>query len=91
MTRKPKSRDGLGVLGVGVVACVACCAGPLLAFFGGLSLVGLASTLFVAAGGLLVAAVAAVAFIVARRRRPVACEPSPDVVPVSAPTRKVSP
>ncbi len=35
MTAKPK-RDGATVVGLGAAACVACCAGPILAFLGGI-------------------------------------------------------
>ena len=62
-------KDGLGVLGMGAAACVACCAGPVLAILGGLSLAGLASTLLIGTAGLVIAAVALAALLVARRRR----------------------
>ena len=41
-------------LGLGAAACVACCAGPILAFLGGLGIAGLASTLLIGAAGLLI-------------------------------------
>ncbi len=61
-------RDGLSIVGLGAAACVACCAGPLLAFLGGLTIAGTVSTVFVGAAGLLVAAAGATAFIVVRSR-----------------------
>jgi hypothetical protein len=64
-------RDGLGILGLGAAACVACCVGPILAFFGGLSLAGIASTVVVGLAGLgiAVAAAAAGGLLLARRGR----------------------
>lgn len=60
-------KAGLGVLGVGAAACVACCAGPILGF---LAATGIASVLgavtFGVAGLLVVLAVAAVVW---QRRR----------------------
>jgi hypothetical protein len=69
MKAKRTAKDGLGIVGFGAAACVACCAGPVLAFLGGVSVAGIASTWFIGIGGLLIAAVAALAFIVVRRRR----------------------
>ena len=63
-------RSGFGLLGVAAAACVACCAGPVLALLGGLGLAGLGTSLFVGAAGLLVAVLALVtAIVVAVRRR----------------------
>ncbi len=42
-------KDRFSVLGLGVAACAACCAGPILAFLGGLGVAGLASTWLTAA------------------------------------------
>ena len=85
-----RTTGGFRLLGVGAAACVACCAGPLLAFLGGLGVAGLASTLVVGAVGLAVAAVAAVAFLFVRRRRTGCAVPDP-IVPVAAPTRRPQP
>jgi hypothetical protein len=60
--------DRARLLGFGAAACAACCAGPVLAFLGGLTLAGLASAVFVGGAGLVVATVAAAAFVVAVRR-----------------------
>lgn len=68
MTGPSAKRDGFGLVGLGVVACVACCAGPILALLGGLTIAGLASTLVIGIGGLAVAAVSAVAWLAVRRR-----------------------
>jgi hypothetical protein len=81
-------KDGLSVVGMGAAACVACCAGPILAILGGLSVAGLASTLLLGTAGFVIAAAALAALLVARRRRndrPVS-DDSP--TPVAAPTRR---
>ncbi|MGZ4723496.1 MAG: hypothetical protein ACXVH5_07480 [Ilumatobacteraceae bacterium] len=58
-------RDSAAIVGVGAVACAACCAGPLIGFFGALGLLA-----GVALFGIISLAVAVVAsFIVVRRRR----------------------
>jgi mercuric ion transport protein len=87
--RSPK--DGLGLVGFGAAACVACCAGPILAFLGGVSIAGLASTAFLGAVGLVVAAAAITAFALVRRGRG-SCEmPAGDPVLVAAPGRRPAP
>lgn len=85
-------RQGFSVVGIGAAACVACCAGPILAFLGGLSLAGLASTLVIGTAGLVVAALALAGIVIVRRRRATAtCKTQQsDPVPVAAPSRKVT-
>jgi hypothetical protein len=68
-----RRRDGLGIIGVGIAACVACCAGPILAFLGGLTVAGLAGTALFGAVGLLVAVPALAALVLVRRRRTPCC------------------
>lgn len=88
MKRTRTAKDGLGIVGFGAAACVACCAGPILAFLGGLSIAGLASTWLIGAGGMIVAVLAATAFFVVRhRRRRTACAPPTEPVPVPLLTR----
>jgi hypothetical protein len=70
-------------------ACVACCAGPIIAVLGGLGAAGLVSTLFIGTGGLLIAALAGVAFLAVRRRRSPASKGEPEPVPVEL-TRRPS-
>lgn len=45
-------KDGFSLAGVGAAACVACCAGPILAVSGGLGPAGIASTAVVGVVGL---------------------------------------
>ena len=69
MTSTKTATNGLSILGLGAAACVACCAGPILAFLGGLSIAGLASTWLIGGTGLVIATAAAVGFLLVRRRR----------------------
>jgi mercuric ion transport protein len=78
---------GFGLLGIGAAACVACCAGPVLAFLGGLGVAGALSTVIVGGFGLVVAALAATAYLVVRRRGAACAVPDADV-PIAAPTRR---
>lgn len=68
--------------GVGVAACAACCAMPVLAMLAGVGAAGLISSPVTGVGGLVIAASAAVAFIGARRHRQRAAGPVTDVGPV---------
>lgn len=85
-----KQTDAFSLVGIGVAACVACCAAPVLAFLGGLSIAGALSSVFTGAVGLAVASLAGAAYFVVRRRRSqTSCSPElPSPVPVSSPTRR---
>ena len=87
---KPGSKNGLSLVGLGAAACVACCAGPILAFLGGLGLAGLAGTLVIGFAGLVIAGLALTALLVARRRRVAFPRPDDSPIPVAAPTRRPS-
>ena len=74
-------RENATILGVGAVACAACCAGPILAF---LAAIGLGTAAGFALFGTLavVVGVAVAVLVILRRRRrtdcaPVAAEPVP--------------
>lgn len=80
-----KAKGGLGALGLGAIACVACCAGPLLAILGGVTIAGLAGTMLLGVASLVVAGAGAIAFFLVRqRRRAASC--AVDAGPVAAPT-----
>jgi mercuric ion transport protein len=66
---KGPGKEGVAVLGLGAAACVACCAGPILAFLGGIGIAGIAGTWLVGGGGLVIAALAAIAFLLVRHRQ----------------------
>jgi hypothetical protein len=85
MTRTHDS--GLRLLGLGAVACAVCCAGPILAFLGGIGMLGLASTFFLGWLGVLVAAAAIAASLIVRRRR-TSCPQSGATVKIAAPTAR---
>ena len=82
--------SGLSMLGFGVAACAACCAGPILALLGGLSVAGLASIAVIGVAGLVIAAVGAAAYLVVLRRRAATAGrgPSHEDVAVAGPTRR---
>lgn len=71
-----RHKGGFSVLGLGAAACVACCAGPILVFLGGIGVLGVASTWLIGGVGLLIAAAAAVAVLVGRRRQQSGCSTS---------------
>jgi hypothetical protein len=91
MTADPNTKSRLRLLGLGALACIGCCAGPLLAFLGGLSVAGLASTTVIGGTGLVVAAAAAGAYRSIRLRRTAVCDATRSAaVSVAAPTRRES-
>jgi len=71
-------RDAGGIVGLGVAACAACCAGPILALLGGVSILGFASTTVIGIAGLVVGLSALVAFVTIRRRPSAASCGPPD-------------
>ncbi len=77
--------DTRKILGLGAIACIACCIGPILGVLGA---IGLATIGGVALFGVAGLAVALFALPVLRRapRRPGGCTPNTDPVAVAAPT-----
>ena len=75
-----------GMLGFAAAACVACCAGPLLATVGGIAALGVFGTLAFGVVALIVTGVAIVSLI-ALRRRLRSTEPDDAAVELS-PTRR---
>jgi hypothetical protein len=70
VTNPSDRKEGFSLLDIGAVACIACCAGPILGVLGGLSLAGVASTAIIGATGLVVAVAAGGAWLwVSRKRR----------------------
>jgi len=77
-------RENATVVGVGVAACAACCAGPILGFLAAIGL-GTAAGFALFGAFALVLGAAGVTFVVFRRRRRAAgCIPvaSPEPVPI---------
>lgn len=58
-----------GIVGLAVVARAACGAGPILAFLGGVTVLGIAGSALFGVAAAIVAVVAAALFLVVRRRR----------------------
>lgn len=82
------AKDGVSLVRLGAVACVACCAAPIVVLLGGLGVASLASAWFIGVGGLVVAAALAAAFFAARQRAQSACASSPvESTPVALTTR----
>ena len=75
-TNRPRALTTVTAAVAAVGACAVCCAGPILAFFGGLSVVSLAASIWIP--GLALVAVAALAGLVwiLRRRRNSSCQTS---------------
>jgi hypothetical protein len=86
----PDRRTGLGILGIGAAACVACCIGPIVAFLGSLGIVGALSTPLTGAVGVAFAAGAGASAgaMAVRRRRRSACSLPEGTVAVDAPVRR---
>ena len=72
------------MVGIGAAACAVCCAGPVIAFLGGLSVAGVLGSVLVGVAGSVLAAVAGAAWLVLRRRR--SCAVPSASTPVATPT-----
>ena len=81
----PTPKAGLGVLGVGTVACAACCAGPILGFLTAAGIASLLGAVVFGAVGLIAVLVVA-GILYRRRRRQRACATPPGSTRVEAPT-----
>lgn len=79
-----RSKESAGWLGFAVLACAACCAGPILGLFAAIGIATVLGVLAVGATGLLIAVVGVLA-IVRRRQRAKACATSARSVPVAMP------
>jgi hypothetical protein len=89
---KNDRKHGAGILGLGAAACVACCAGPILAFLGGVAALGVVGTFIFGAGTLVVAAVVIGSVVMVRwRRRAITCRTMSAPVAVDAPVRRATP
>lgn len=90
MTENTTTRnEPFRVVGIGIAACAACCAGPILAVLGGLSVVGTIGSLFVGAAGIAVAMLAGAAYLGVRRRSTEpSCSTDSEPVRVAPPSRR---
>ncbi|HEV7760693.1 MAG TPA: hypothetical protein VGO78_16930 [Acidimicrobiales bacterium] len=69
------ARAGAGILGLGAVACAACCAGPIVGFLAAAGVTAVLGAVVFGIAGLTVVAV--VVAVLWRRRRTRSCSPSP--------------
>jgi hypothetical protein len=60
--------DGFGLVGVGIAACVACCAPLIVGVLGGLGLAGVAATFVIGGVSLVITIAAVLAYVLFRRR-----------------------
>jgi hypothetical protein len=84
---KREHRGAARIIGLGAAACVACCAGPIVAFVGGVALFGAIGAKFIGIAALLVASGVIVAMLALRRRRS-GCESRTAPVPMDVPVRR---
>jgi hypothetical protein len=79
--RSNTGKEGAALVGVGVVACAACCAGPIIGF---LAAIGLGTAVGVAMFGAIALVVGGIAllFVLRRQRRTRAASCQTDSVPV---------
>jgi hypothetical protein len=66
---KNDRKQGAGILGLGAAACVACCAGPILALLAGVAALGVVGTFILGAGALVLAATLIGAVVIVRQQR----------------------
>lgn len=88
------AKAGAGVLGVGVAACAACCAGPILGALGAIGIASAAGYLVAGSIAIVIGLAAAAATVGRRRRRRATCAPPADtntVAFIAAPTLKPEP
>jgi Flp pilus assembly protein TadB len=72
---KADARAGAGILGLGAVACAACCAGPIVGFLAAAGVTAVLGAVVFGIAGL--AVVAVVVAVLWRRRRTRSCSPFP--------------
>ena len=82
-------KENAAIIGVGVVACAACCAGPILGLLGAIGL-GTAAGFALFGTFAFVVGLAAVAYVVVRRRRRIA-DCAVDVAPAAVPVELTLP
>ena len=79
-------RRAAGAIAAALGACAICCAGPLLAVLGGLSIASLAASVWIPALAVVAAAAAAAVVVVLRRRRRATCSTGASTVDLGMPT-----
>jgi hypothetical protein len=83
------ARSGAGAIAVGAAACVACCAGPILAALGTISVATTVGYLLAGTAAILTGVAAVAVVVIRRRRRRSACAaPTSTVALLDAPTTR---
>ncbi|WP_460650003.1 hypothetical protein [Kribbella endophytica] len=85
-----RTRRGWGLVGAvaaALGACAVCCAGPLLAVLGGLSIASLAASVWVPALAVVAVVAGGVIVVVLRRRRRASCAVPAQTVDLGLPVR----
>ena len=77
------NKENATIIGVGVAACAACCAGPILGFLAAIGLGTAAGIALFGTVALLVGAAAVIFVLVRRRGRTASCQPADAHVPVA--------
>lgn len=80
-------RESTAVIGAGVVACAACCAGPIVGVLAAIGFGTAAGTYLFGLAALVLGAVAAGAILLRRRPRRVGCAAADTAVPVTLSAR----
>jgi hypothetical protein len=83
-------REAATAVGVGAVACAACCAGPIVAALGAIGLGTVGGIALFGLVALVVGALAAV-YVLWRRRRRSPCATAPESVPVTVGSTRPAP
>ncbi len=78
-------KENVAVVGVGTVACAACCAGPILGFLAAIGLGTAAGFAVFGTAALAIGGLATVIVLRQRRRRANACAATPGQVAVEMP------
>ena len=81
-------KENAAIVGVGVAACAACCAGPILGFLAAIGLGTAVGFALFGSAALVIGAIAIVVVLRRRRRRTDACTTTSEPVAVDMPTAR---
>ncbi len=82
-------KENVAIIGVGAVACAACCAGPILGFVAAIGLGTAAGFALFGSTALVIGAAAVVILMRRRRRRASSCANTADPVAVEMPIVRI--
>jgi hypothetical protein len=82
------NRENAAIVGVGAVACAACCAGPILGFLAALGLGTAAGFAVFGTAALIIGAIGTVVVLRRRRQRATSCAAPSTPVVVDMPTMR---